>query len=43
MQKHTKRQVKVNFKKDAFKSDVCDRCLCVISDQKVNLSGTMFK
>ena len=28
MQKHTKRQVK-----DAFISDVCHRCLCVISDQ----------
>ena len=26
------RQVKVNFKKDAFIS-VCHRCLCVISDQ----------
>ena len=34
MQKHTKRQVKVNLKKkDAFISDVCHRCLCVISDQ----------
>ena len=33
MQKHTKRQVKVNCKKDAFISDVCHRCLCVISDQ----------
>ena len=33
MQKHTRRQVKVNFKEDAFISDVCHRCLCVISDQ----------
>ena len=33
MQKHTKRQVKVNFKKDTFISDVCHLCLCVISDQ----------
>ena len=34
MQKHTKRQVNVNLKKkDAFISDVCHRCLCVISDQ----------
>ena len=33
MEKHTKRQVKDNFKKDAFISDVCHRCLCVISDQ----------
>ena len=32
MQKHTKRQVKDNFKKDAFISDG-HRCLCVISDQ----------
>ena len=31
-EKHTKRQVKDNFKKDAFISDVCHRCLCVISD-----------
>ena len=31
MQKHMKRQVKDNFKKDAFIS-VCHRCLCVISD-----------
>ena len=29
MQKHTKRQVKDIFKKDAFISDVCHRCLCV--------------
>ena len=27
------RQVKVNFKKDAFISDVCHRCLYVNSDQ----------
>ena len=33
MQKHTTRQVKVNFNKDAFISDVCHRCLYVISDQ----------
>ena len=33
MQKHTKRQVKGNLKKDAFISDVCHRCLCFISDQ----------
>ena len=33
MQKHTKRQVKLISKKDAFISDVCHRCLCVISDQ----------
>ena len=33
MQKHTKRQVKDNLKKGAFISDVCHRCLCVISDQ----------
>ena len=34
MQKHTKHQLKVNFyKKDAFISDVCQSCLCVISDQ----------
>ena len=32
MQKHTKRQVKDNFKY-AFISDVCHRCLCVISDK----------
>ena len=32
MQKHTKRQVKDNFKY-AFVSDVCHRCLCVISDK----------
>ena len=31
MQKHTKRQVKDNFKKDAFISDVSHRCLWVIS------------
>ena len=39
MQKHTKRQVKVNFKKDAFISDVCHRCLCVISDQTEMAKG----
>ena len=33
MQKHTERQVKDNFKKDVFTSDVCHRCLYVISDQ----------
>ena len=33
MQEHTKRQVKDDFKKDAFISDVCHRCLCVISYQ----------
>ena len=33
MQKHTKRQVKVNLTKDAFISDIFHRCLCVISDQ----------
>ena len=33
MQKHAKRQVKDNFKNDAFISDVCHRCLCVISGQ----------
>ena len=27
------RQVKDNLKKDAFISDVCHRCLCVVSDQ----------
>ena len=32
MQKHTKSHVKVNFKKDAFISDVCHRCLCVMSN-----------
>ena len=34
-----KRQVKVNFKKDAFISDVCHRCLCVISDQNEMAKG----
>ena len=33
MQKHTKRQVEDNFKKEAFISDVCHRRLCVISDE----------
>ena len=32
VQKHTKLQVKDNFKY-AFVSDVCHRCLCVISDK----------
>ena len=32
MQKHTKRQGKYNVK-FAFISNVCDRCLCVISDE----------
>ena len=30
---YTKRQEKDNFKKDAFISDVCHRCLCAIFDQ----------
>ena len=32
MQKHTKRQVRDNFKY-AFISDVSHRCLCIISDK----------
>ena len=30
MQKHTKRQVKDNFKKDGI-SDICHHCFCAIS------------
>ena len=42
MRKHTKRQVKDNFKKDPFISDVCHRCLCVISDQTEMAKGKVY-